>query len=70
MNINQTFFLNGQEYLSKGRFTISELLNYFDYNRDLFILEHNNFICKKQKWDTTFIENNNKIEIISIVGGG
>jgi len=70
MITNQTFFLNGQEYFSTGKLTILDLLNYFDYNIDLLIVEHNHFICKKQNWNSTFVENDNIIEVVTIVGGG
>lgn len=66
----KTFFLNGQEYQSSDNFTISEFINYFDYNSSLLVLEYNNFICPKEKWNRIIIQNNDKIEIVTIVGGG
>ena len=40
-----TFWFNGQEYLSQNnKFTILDLLNYFDYNTSLLVVEYNNFI--------------------------
>lgn len=66
----KTFFLNGQEYWSEDSFTLLELLNYFSYNLDIFILEHNKLIRKKQSWDQVKIENEDIIEIITVVGGG
>ena len=64
------FFLNGQEYYSEGNFTLLELLNYFNYDLNIFVLEHNKLIRKKQNWSQIRIENNDMIEIITIVGGG
>ena len=64
------FFLNGQEYCTEHKLTLLELVNYFNYNTSLLVLEHNNFICNKQNWGTTFINNTDKIEIVTIVGGG
>ena len=66
----KTFFLNGQEYCSEDSFTLLELLNYFDYDVDIFILEYNKQIRKKQNWQQIKIENRDKIELITIVGGG
>ena len=67
MNI---FFFNGQEYQTKQPITISNLLNYFGYQSSLFVLEYNNFICNKEDWKNISIKSDDKIELISIVGGG
>jgi sulfur carrier protein len=50
--------------------TIFELINYFNYNTSLLVLEYNNLICNKKNWNKIFIKNNDKIEIVTIVGGG
>jgi len=64
------FFLNGQKYSIQNRITIFDLISYFDYNTSLLVLEHNNLICIKENWDKIFVTNNDKIEIVTIVGGG
>lgn len=66
----KTFFLNGQEYQSSYNFTLYECVYYFNYNSSLLVLEYNNFICPKEKWNQIIISNNDKIEIVTIVGGG
>jgi sulfur carrier protein len=70
MNFTKKFFLNGQEYQSSSNFTLSDFINYFNYNSALLVLEHNNFICPKEKWDQVIVKENDKIEIVTIVGGG
>jgi sulfur carrier protein len=50
--------------------TILELINYFNYNTSLLVLEYNNLICNKKNWNKISIKNNDKIEIVTIVGGG
>lgn len=70
MNSTKKFFLNGQEYQSSSNFTLSEFINYFNYNSSLLVLEYNNFICPKEKWDQVIVKENDKIEIVTIVGGG
>ena len=65
-----TFFFNGQEYQTKHSININDLVNYFDYQSSLFVLEYNNFICNKDEWKRINIKSNDKIELISIVGGG
>lgn len=64
------FFLNGQKFSTKSDLTISEITKYFNYNTSLLVLEYNNLIFNKKNWDTTLIKNNDKIEIVTIVGGG
>jgi sulfur carrier protein len=69
MNI-KTFVLNGQEYQSSSNFTLYECVKYFNYNSSLLVLEYNNFICPKEKWNQITIKDNDKIELVTIVGGG
>lgn len=64
------FFLNGQKFCTEHELTISDLTKYFNYNTSLLVLEYNNLICNKKNWNQTFIQDNDKIEIVTIVGGG
>jgi len=64
------FFLNGQKYTTENSITLLDLLEYFNYNTELLVVEYNHFICPKKLWDSINISQNNTIEIISIVGGG
>jgi len=66
----KNFFLNGQLYYVEETVTISDLINYFNFNDSLLVLEYNNLICDKKNWTETFIQNEDKIEIVTIVGGG
>lgn len=66
----KTFFVNGQEYYTTNKISLLDLLNYFDYNSSLLVLEYNNFICNKKNWDRILISNHDKIEVVTIVGGG
>jgi len=65
-----TFFLNGQIYYIRQKTTLSEIIDYFNYNNSLFVLEYNNLILDKKEWKKTFIKEGDKIEIVTIVGGG
>lgn len=64
------FLLNGQKFCIDHELTIFNLVKYFNYNTTLLVLEHNNLVCNKKNWDQTFIQNNDIIEIVTIVGGG
>ena len=66
----KNFFLNGQEYYTQHNITIFEIIIYFNYNLSLFVLEYNNLICNKTDCKNIFVNKNDKIEIITIVGGG
>ena len=70
MNKIQPFFLNGQKYTTTYKITISDLIDYFGYNQSLLVIEYNRFICQKTEWNKIFIQKNDKIEIVTIVGGG
>jgi len=64
------FFLNGQEYFTNYNLTVLEVIQYFNYNTSLLVLEYNNLICNKKNWNQISIQPNDKIEIVTIVGGG
>ena len=66
----KNFFLNGEKYSIQTEITLLELVNYFNYNTSLLVLEYNNLICNKKNWNKTYIKNNDKVEIVTIVGGG
>ncbi len=70
MNKSYPFFLNGQKYITTYNATISNLIDYFGYNKSLLVIEYNQFICNKTEWDKILIQENDKIEIVTIVGGG
>ena len=64
------FLLNGSQYYTKSNITLLDLVHYFNYNTSLLVLEYNNRICNKKNWKNIFIKSNDKIEIVTIVGGG
>jgi sulfur carrier protein ThiS len=47
------FLLNGQEYSTESDLTVLELIQYFNYNTSLLVLEYNNLICNKKSWSNT-----------------
>ena len=68
MNIN--FFINGQKYSIYNELTLQKILNYLNYKNSIFVVEYNNIICNQNNWKNQKICNHDKIEIITIVGGG
>ena len=70
MNQPRLFFLNGQKYITSYNLTLSDLVHYFGYNQSLLVVEYNRFISSKPEWNQIFIQENDNIEIVTIVGGG
>ena len=70
MKAPNKFFLNGEEFFSDKVINLLNIIEYFNYNSSLLVLEYNHFICPKENWETIFINDKDKIEIVTIVGGG
>nr|WGN98691.1 thiamine biosynthesis protein [Fragilaria capucina var. mesolepta] len=70
MYIEKKIFINGHEFFINKDLTINQILEYFNYKNSLFVIEYNNLICDKNEWARIKVNSNDKIEIISIVGGG
>jgi len=70
MNEVNNFYFNGQEYCTNQAINLIDLLNYFNYQPSLFVIEYNNFICNKNEWNKIKLKKNDRIELITIVGGG
>ena len=70
MLTSKNFLLNGEKYSIEGKVSLLELIMYFNYNTSLLVLEYNNSICNKKNWNKIYINDNDKIEIVTIVGGG
>lgn len=64
------FQLNGQHYCTTKTIKLINLINYFNYDTSLLVLEYNNTICNKNDWKNILVNNKDKIEIVTIVGGG
>lgn len=64
------FSLNGQSYYVNQNLTLLDIVTYFNYSNSLLVLELNQLVYNKNKWQQTFINNHDKLEIVSIVGGG
>jgi thiamine biosynthesis protein ThiS len=66
----KNFFLNGERYYTTANITLLDVIHYFNYNSYLLVLEYNHSICSKKNWEKIYITDNDKIEIVTIVGGG
>lgn len=70
MNLNKKIFLNGHEFYITKDLTLNQILNYLNYKDTLFVIEYNSMICDRNEWIKINLNHNDKIEIITIVGGG
>jgi len=66
----KNFFLNGEKYSVNANISLLQLITYFNYNSSLLVLEYNNSICNFKNWNKIYIQENDKIEVVTIVGGG
>nr|AWT38169.1 thiamine biosynthesis protein S [Proboscia sp.] len=67
MNKRYKFFINEQAYLVNESITLAQVLEYFNYEETLFVIEYNSNICLNTN---KHIKHMDKIEIITIMGGG
>jgi thiamine biosynthesis protein ThiS len=70
MSTRKNFILNGYSYYTDHNLTLSDIINYFNNQLSLVVIEYNHKICDKQEWDKIFLKDADKVELITIVGGG
>ena len=65
--------VNGEEKFinnSNKEFTLNEALSQLGYNSNTIIVELNNLIVNNASWQENKVKDGDKLEIVSIVGGG
>ena len=62
--------INGSKYLSNSSLTISELMSYLGFNKNVIVIDYNGFILDKTLWAKINLKNKDRLEILSIAGGG
>jgi sulfur carrier protein len=65
-----TIRLNGEPYEIAAPLTISDLLARLDIDARRVAVEHNLLVIKRDRYDTTVIDNGDEVEIVNFVGGG
>ncbi|MEE2693489.1 MAG: sulfur carrier protein ThiS [Pseudomonadota bacterium] len=63
-------FINGKVSEVKKNINIQDILRMNNISDENIVVEINRTIISKMYWDDTKIEENDKIEIITAVGGG
>ena len=64
------FLVNGETYYIKQTINLFDLIIYFNYNDGFLVLEYNKLICNRINWSSIFLQDQDKIEVVTIVGGG
>ena len=62
--------LNGKKITVKSKFTIIDLLIKYNLNNKKIAIEYNGTIIPKSKYKKKFLKNNDRIEVVTFIGGG
>ena len=65
--------INGEEKklnLNQDNPLLSKTLEFMGYKPNSIVVELNNLIVNSKKWDEKVLEDGDRLEIVSIVGGG
>ena len=65
-----TIFLNGEAREFESGRSLSDLLDTFELPKQRVAIELNRDVIRRQDWDATKINDNDKIEVVHFVGGG
>jgi thiamine biosynthesis protein ThiS len=65
-----TIRLNGDAYELAGPVTISALLAHLQIDPRIVAVEHNITVVKRDRYDTTVVNDGDEVEIVRFVGGG
>ena len=66
----KTLMINGQTYKYNASFTVLSLLTYLGFKVNLIVVDYNGVVLQKEFWPITNLKNNDKLEILTVAGGG
>ena len=71
-NFTIKVFINGKKYefKLKKHINIQHLIKLLYKENKSIVVDYNKKIIQKNMWDNIYIQSNDKIEILTIVGGG
>jgi sulfur carrier protein len=71
-NFTIKVFINGKKYefKLKKHINIQHLIKLLYKKNKSLVVDYNKKIIQKNMWDNIYIQSNDKIEILTIVGGG
>ncbi|AHB89351.1 sulfur carrier protein ThiS [Thermosynechococcus sp. NK55a] len=62
--------VNGTPHTLRRSLSIPELCNLLNIHPRLVAIEYNGEILHRQFWETTYVQAGDRLEIVTIVGGG
>ncbi|MEL6495946.1 MAG: sulfur carrier protein ThiS [Cyanobacteria bacterium J06623_7] len=62
--------VNGEERTCMPQTSLPELLGQLELNPRLIAVEYNGEILHRQHWESTSMQSGDRLEIVTIVGGG
>ena len=65
-----TLQVNGESVQCSAQTSLPQLLNQLGLNPRLVAVEYNGEILHRQYWDTTLLQPGDRLEVVTIVGGG
>jgi len=65
-----TVQVNGEAQTCNAQITLPDLLTQLDLNPRLIAVEYNGEILHRQHWNETQMQSGDRLEIVTIVGGG
>ncbi len=65
-----TLKINGEPYSCNSPLQLPELLTQLNLNPRLIAIEYNGEILHRQYWSETNLQDGDRLEIVTIVGGG
>lgn len=63
-------YLNGKPFNCKSNLLLKDFLDYLEISMSSSIVEYNNQIVQNISFNTVMLHQGDKIEILTIVGGG
>jgi sulfur carrier protein len=65
-----TLTVNGSPVTCSPQTPVAEVITQLEYNPRLVAVEYNGEILHRQHWSETAVKEGDKLEIVTIVGGG
>jgi len=62
--------VNGEAFSCTSPILLGQLLEYLDFNMQTIIVEHNSKIINRHELNSVQLQCKDKIEVVTIVGGG
>ncbi len=69
-NATITLSVNGETVTSSPQTPVKDVITQLNYNPRLVAVEYNGEILHRQHWSDTTVNEGDKLEIVTIVGGG